>query len=195
MPFLRLRTRGRRDLARLEELYDRHGAAAYRCALALVGDATAAEAAVEAAFLEVWRSGADKASTDGSLLPAVYRACCTRRSCTLIDGLPAEPRDALLLTRFGGMTAAETARVLGTTTPQVHRMLLQGLRTVQARLAGADSGDGLGATERIAARDSIADSLEPGPALELERQPRRPPESRANGAVGDREAARDAAVV
>ena len=45
------------DVEALGELYDRHGVYAYRGALALLGDPAPAEAAVEAAFLEVWGSG------------------------------------------------------------------------------------------------------------------------------------------
>ncbi len=65
----------RRDLRALEVIYDRHIEAAWRVALVYSDDAPAAERAVEAAFLRLWRQpepGA-RASLAARLLSSVRR--------------------------------------------------------------------------------------------------------------------------
>ncbi len=54
----------RSDVEAFGELYDRTAALAYRVAHALAGDPAAAVAAVEAAYLDAWRTARDGA--DGS---------------------------------------------------------------------------------------------------------------------------------
>jgi DNA-directed RNA polymerase specialized sigma24 family protein len=183
----------RRSQSRLEEawdvealgaLYDRESAYAYRGALALLGDPALAAAAVEDAFLEVWRSG-----SPDELLAAVYRACVARRrGRPRLEGLPEGERAAISLARFGGMTVAETATFLGVTAEQVRLDLLQGLRRIA-------SGDRLGPAEGVPAADRVADPREARPPLELKRQARRSPQNGADAALGDGEAPRDRAVV
>jgi DNA-directed RNA polymerase specialized sigma24 family protein len=161
---MRLRVRsitGGRDIHALAALYDEQSGRAYHCALALVAEPAVAEAAVEAAFLQIWDDrDADPVTLPDSLLAAVYRACVSRRrgseARSPLQALPERQRDALALTRFGGLTVSQTADVLGTTPEQVKRDLLHGLRAFRGLLAEVGSGDGSGAPEGLAAGDLVA---------------------------------------
>src|SRR5262245_32930061 len=134
----------------LADLYDIHAPAAYRCALAIVGDPKLAEAALETGFLQISRAPHD--GMPDSLLAAVYRAAAARRpprATSVLDALPPAQRDAIALTRFGGLSVSRAAGVLGTTREQVERDLLHGLRAVRGLL----SGDAAGAAEGVPGAD------------------------------------------
>lgn len=70
----------RRDLRALEVIYDRHIEAAWRVALAYAADVPAAERAVAAAFLRLWRQPEPGTRTTlaAQLLPTVRRQACRR---------------------------------------------------------------------------------------------------------------------
>ena len=69
-----------------------------------------------------------------------------RRILAAIEGLPDEEREAFDLVRIQGLSQAEAARVLGTSSMTVNRRLHRGLRRLAAELAdlmpaAADDGD------------------------------------------------------
>jgi hypothetical protein len=65
MLLVRLR---RRDVTALDELYRRHGTLAYSVALRLAGDPVRAAAAVERAFLSIWREPPAKETVVGLVI-------------------------------------------------------------------------------------------------------------------------------
>lgn len=140
---------GARDQQAMAALYDRHGPAAFGLALSVCGgDGTAAEGAVEQAFLALWHNpgafGAGRGSLETQLLAAVHRTASAaarqggdtpRRDRPGKEGLlrlPAAQREAVALAYFGGLTAPEVAERLGIDVAQARRRIADGMVALRA---------------------------------------------------------------
>lgn len=130
----------RRDRA-AANLYDAHGRPAYRLAFALLADEAAAADVVVEAFRGLRRRPRAKRGLPALdapiLLRSVYRAAAVARSGTvggdrlaLIDSLPPEQREALLLSMHG-VSCAELAALERTSVLVIAARLEQALRHVR----------------------------------------------------------------
>ena len=119
----------------------------------------------------VSRAGADRAE-----------AARLRR---LLDDLPAEPRDVLLMVHYGGLSQREIAEITGLPLGTVKSRLRLGLVRVRV-LAGAEGGGHDGAARLVGASSPVACRIRPAaPRAGAPRAPRRagrPPQRSA----GDR---------
>lgn len=118
------------DPASLAILYDRHGSACYALAHRMLGSGSAAEDAVQEAFLHLWRSGSSFDASGGpvrsqllthvhTLSLATLRRASFRevpepraRENTPVSGLSEELDTVLELAYFRGLTEADIAQRL-----------------------------------------------------------------------------------
>lgn len=143
------------DVEAVAQLYDRFGAAAYRLALAVLGDRALAEDVVASSFGAL-REGAwavlsqQAGSARGRFLVLVHRRAVTqarrgrhpsRGSRTaasahravshgvsdLLAQLSAAEREVLALSYFEGRNRSEVAEIMGTTSDTIGRLMASGL--------------------------------------------------------------------
>ena len=170
------------DVTALDELYDRHAAAALRVARGLCGDPELAADAVQEAFLAIWRSRDRYASGRGEFrawamtmvrnkvidlgrkqkiraqspldeqlvdrladsADTYEKAQARLEARTVLDGLaelPAEQREAIVLSFFGGLSHGAIAQRLGLPAGTVKGRLRLGLE----KLRGSSVPDLVGA--------------------------------------------------
>jgi DNA-directed RNA polymerase specialized sigma24 family protein len=144
--------RGRR--AALAELYRRHGDAVYAAACAVCGPREAEEATKQV-FVRLWwgqdEVDCERRSLRSHLLIQAYRRAAELRgpdSRPLAGGdvppcaptnLPDQEGLAVVVSRFGGCTYREVARLLGVSEAQTRRAMRDGLRRLHGTLVGASS--------------------------------------------------------
>ena len=154
------------DEQALGALYDERGAAAYRLALGLTGEAGAAERVVEEAFLDLVRESRafDPASTSlaawvarsvwrrslsvrGIERPALGGAAALGSPASL-ESLEERERHAVELALYAGLGTRDIAAVLGEGEDHVRRLLASGMQTLRrahtptrgiATIPGADA--------------------------------------------------------
>jgi DNA-directed RNA polymerase specialized sigma24 family protein len=144
--------RGRKEA--LAELYRRHGDAVYAAACAVCGPQQAEEA-TRLVFVQLWwgqdEVDCDRRSLRSHLLVQAYRRATELRSAdtrqvTGPDLPPCAPTNmpgqeglAVVVTRFGGCTYREVARLLGVSEVQTRGAIRDGLRRLHRGMAGAAS--------------------------------------------------------
>jgi DNA-directed RNA polymerase specialized sigma24 family protein len=134
-----------------EELWDRHGTAAYALACALLGNADAASEAVRLAMTELARSG-DVLTDDEArrrLARSVHHHAAALPSGTTVpESLPPPmvwlsrlarlQRSSLALCVYGGLTHREASQLLDVPPAAVAELITAGLRELN-RLAAAET--------------------------------------------------------
>ena len=141
--------------------YDATSVAAYSLGFKVAGERVAAEAACEAAYLQLWREFAagatDRASAELRLLELVRSEALRRRTALAgsirgrqpggppereavakaLDSAPALGRRAVELAYFGGLSVGEIAVILDSSVPELRQAMRQTmLSVVQATSAG-----------------------------------------------------------
>lgn len=142
----------RRDRAAVEAVFAAHGAAAFRVAVAITGDADTAARAVVAAFAELAAAHPapavarplrvevlDATRRAARAMPSVSAASAADPVWRALGGaLTAEQHDVLALAVTGDSTCTEIASVMDLDRASVHRVL-------RGALAGAGTALGLSA--------------------------------------------------
>ncbi len=124
----------------IEALYDAHAPRLYALALRITGDADAAAAALESAFLALW--GTSDAHEGGELRTLVRltreRALERKQGQTPVSPVdPRGPTPASLVEElfFGGLSLREIAARYGLDETQARRMILDGMAALRIQVA------------------------------------------------------------
>ena len=132
----------RGDQPALLALYDRHGRMGYGLAYRILGDAGAAEEAVQDAYLRLWRRAATFDASRGNArrsVPDAWSEVSGRiesdRVRTAVETLPGEQRRAIEMAFFDGLTHREIAERDGLPLGTVKGRLRLGLKRLSGLLA------------------------------------------------------------
>ena len=124
----------------IESLYDAHAPRLYALALRITGDAEAAAAALEEAFLHLWESADEYAEDQFRILVRLTRdAALTRRQVQTagsdVRTTEATPAGLVEELFFGGATLRELAGRYGLGETELRRMIRDGMAALRVQVA------------------------------------------------------------